>query len=267
MFEFRKNPVVSYIGVVAITLILEMILSGIIATVFNINETEPMAFIVVIVTTLIIAALYIYKFKFKTMFALSNFKLGIILVLPFVLFILANFLDSDLIIPPTLTLLGLCVLKGLAPGLSEEIIFRGIFVSYMMKVFKSPKKIIGAALIPAVLFGLIHVANVFVGAPLDVSIFQAVYAFGVGVLFSAVYLRTGNLWVPIIMHTIADFVAFCHASMMEGMGVLSGSLVLDLPTVYMLIVIVIVIAFGLYYIRPAKHDEILELWEEKWSLN
>ena len=65
------------------------------------------------------------------------------------------------------------------------------------------------------------------------------------ILFSAVYLRTGNLWVPIIMHTIADFVAFCHASMMEGMGVLSGSLVLDLPTVYMLISVVSVQIFSL----------------------
>lgn len=56
----------------------------------------------------------------------------------------------------------------------------------------------------AAIFGLAHAANVFVGADPGITVFQVCYAFALGVFLAGIVVRTGNLWVPILIHGLTD---------------------------------------------------------------
>lgn len=84
-------------------------------------------------------------------------------------------------------------LMALGAGLSEELLFRGVFQSGLEKFLP----VIAAILLSNIVFGLLHMRT-------------ALYAFiagGVGVYFGVLYAMTGNLLVPIVAHTLYDAVA------------------------------------------------------------
>ena len=85
---------------------------------------------------------------------------------------------------------------GLATGIVEEIIFRGIIMGCLEKRFNI--KI--AVLIPSVLFGLLHI----IGNDLDfASIVQLLIAGSiVGILFSLITYESNSIWNSAIIHAI-----------------------------------------------------------------
>lgn len=262
MTKIMEKPIPSFIIVMIISFIIFTIISAILTPIFNIivpsNGPIPGLIFGAIITSII----YVYIFKIKDFFSFSKFNLAFILACPLILYILVSLFDSNLTIPTVNTLL-IGILLGLGPGVSEEILFRGILISYLMKFFKNSKAIYGVLIFSALLFGLIHVTNVFVGAPLDSSIFQAFYTFSMGIILGAVYLRTGNIWIPIIFHSLIDIIGisfFNNQSMIIQTG-----FVFDIVSILTIIVSIICIVLGLYYVRSAKHEEILEVWEEKWA--
>ena len=74
----------------------------------------------------------------------------------------------------------------------EEVFFRGIVFRRLSLRFKTTT----AAVVSSVIFGLMH----FGGS----SMF---HAFLVGVLFCYIYARTQNIWVPIILHGLGNFLS------------------------------------------------------------
>ena len=143
---------------------------------------------------------------------------------------------------------------GLGPGIMEEAAFRGLPGSNLLRLWREEEKLPAVAVLTAALFGLVHVANAFSGAGVAAVLVQAVYSFGAGVVFAAVYLRTGNLLPAILVHTLVDFTAF-----------LNGHAMVELPPVTAVTLGLVFAALGLYYIRPEKRGEILRLWEDKWN--
>lgn len=89
---------------------------------------------------------------------------------------------------------------GLAAGMVEEMIFRGIIMGCLEKKFG----IIIAMTVPSVLFGLLHI----VGNDLDViSIVQLVIAGSiVGILFSLISYESNSIWNSAIVHGIWNMV-------------------------------------------------------------
>ncbi|NSS93214.1 CPBP family intramembrane metalloprotease [Enterococcus faecalis] len=88
----------------------------------------------------------------------------------------------------------------------EEIITAAMAIivySYAEKSFDSRMSWILAALISAVLFGLMHY-GVY-----DGNIFQCVFVIGIGRLpFTYAWRKTGSLWGGILAHVIYDFILF-----------------------------------------------------------
>ena len=81
----------------------------------------------------------------------------------------------------------------------------------------------------------------------------------------AVYLRTGNLLIPIFMHGIYDYMCFVTDPTLE-----EGIMANDVATgALILAVLVDVIAgiWGLYLLRPAKRAEIHAIWDDKWGVD
>ena len=85
-----------------------------------------------------------------------------------------------------------------------------------------------------------------------------------GIFFIAVYLRTGNILIPIFMHGIFDYMCFVTDPTLEN-GIMVNDVAMSalIPAV---LVDVIAGIWGLYLLRPAKIAEIYTILNDKWSL-
>lgn len=101
-------------------------------------------------------------------------------------------------------LIWLFALDCLGIGLLEELLFRGILQSLLFDVFKK-KRVIFAVFVNSLVFGAWHLVNLFAGAGIGDTLLQVGYSFLIGGMLSAVFLRTGNLWVCVFLHALFDF--------------------------------------------------------------
>lgn len=98
-------------------------------------------------------------------------------------------------------------------AIMEEIYLRGLLQNIIEKWFgKRKNAALYAVLIASALFGFGHIFGAF-GQPVITIICKAVWAAALGVYFGAVYVRTRNLWVPIILHFAVDLcgIPFCFS--------------------------------------------------------
>lgn len=90
---------------------------------------------------------------------------------------------------------------SLLVGFAEEGFFRGLTLRILL-----PKGIWPAVLLSSLFFTVIHLANLFAGLPWSYVAGQLLLAFGSGVLFAAVCLRTGSIWPGILLHAARDVI-------------------------------------------------------------
>lgn len=187
---------------------------------------------------------------------------GMLLVLPalaYVAYTFANALLNKSVPNPLLQAL----LAGIAPGVTEELVFRSIPISNWMRVDGNESGIIPCTLTTALVFGLVHCANGLMGAPASTAVFQSFYATCLGILFAAVFLRTGSILPTIIMHALIDVASMLFMDLSAN-GIITEELTIG-PEFFIVIVISLACAaFGLYLLRPEKRTEIVKLWNRKW---
>jgi membrane protease YdiL (CAAX protease family) len=127
----------------------------------------------------------------------------------------------------------------LLTGISEEAIFRGLFVRAFLPLGKWQ-----AVLIPAVLFGAAHFIQSLGGLmTLQDNLVQIAEALIFGILYGAVRLRINNIWPLIILHALGDL--FYATS-----GMLNGAYgMTDIPLPYFLIMWTIELLAVVYLMR------------------
>ena len=107
-------------------------------------------------------------------------------------------------------------------GLVEEIVFRGVIQGYLRK--NHPERSYHfSCFLSASLFALCHLTNLEYTASYTVII-QVVYAFFMGLLFSALLIRTNNVWLLGIVHGLLNsMVTGCETNdhLMSGNGTIS----------------------------------------------
>ena len=89
------------------------------------------------------------------------------------------------------------VLMAIGAGVSEELLFRGVFQTWMTTI--APVAV--AIIVSNIVFGLLHMRTVL----------YAVIAGCVGVYLGVLYEITGNLLTPIITHMLYDAIALDYA--------------------------------------------------------
>ncbi len=171
------------------------------------------------------------------------------MIWPWLLF-LALFAASALnagLPPASVTLFILA--NTLLVGWSEEVMFRGIWLRGLFRSFGIWVAILGSSLI----FGAIHVLNVFLTGDLRGALLQAGAAFLSGVFLAAVRLRTGSLWTGIVLHGLWDAGTFLVAAGATTAAAAPaapttlgdyGSIVMSLP----------LFLLGLVFLRHAGRD-------------
>ncbi len=123
--------------------------------------------------------------------------------------------DVSHILPPESTM----ILEAISQGLFEEIIWRGIILTILMKKYSLRTSIA----INTVLFALAHLINLLAGQPLIVMLGQLVFVL-IGTPFLAlIFVKTNSLIPGIIIHYSIDAFQnlFLYPLMLPGADILS----------------------------------------------
>lgn len=132
------------------------------------------------------------------------------------------------------------LLSGLEAGIAEELLFRYAFLTILLAVFQNFRfKIFWASLISSLCFGLLHLSNISAGQDLPNTINQVIFAFGMGLLMSGIYLYTNLFYLPVFFHTLLDTLAFTTS------GELMTGKVTSLDNVFTIIEALIFVAIAL----------------------
>jgi len=148
----------------------------------------------------------------KNTFRFKDMGKGFLLAWVGILFAIAVFFmsllqlpENSLIAPAPLPLFA-SVFVTLTTGAFEEILTRGLVLGILLRMMNTTKKgILTACVFSSMFFGLAHFFNIWsVGAVLPV-VAQVINATATGLFFSALFLRTGTLWMPILIHALMNF--------------------------------------------------------------
>ncbi len=251
----------SYLALVLMPLMglfFEFLIAGVLQSVFP-EAAEKYHLDAVGVVIAAVVCLLIFKGWFKGEFtgclSFKNLKMGLLLLIPTLVFIIINLTEINY---SSLTLKDILVafFVSLAPGISEEVNFRGLSGSNYMRVHPDGRRLPLIATLIGLLFGASHLTNLSAGAAVDKTLLQVFYAAGVGVLYAAVFFRTGSLIPGIFSHWVVDFTSFMTPG---GSGALTTA-----DIIRGIVLGTVMAAFGYWYIRKSKREEIKKVWAEKW---
>jgi membrane protease YdiL (CAAX protease family) len=85
-------------------------------------------------------------------------------------------------------------------AVAEESIFRGIILQTLL-----PQGVLRAVFLSTLIFALLHVGTLFAGLPWEYVLGQVLSAFGGGLAYAVMRVRTGSIWPAIMLHGLADF--------------------------------------------------------------
>lgn len=115
----------------------------------------------------------------------------------------------------------LVLINALTAGIFEEAVFRGGLLYLLLKKmshYKNPPLI--AALVSSLVFGCAHLENLFfTGQTWNATLQQVFTAAILGLIFAIIYLRTGSLIYPIILHFLNDAVSFFQTDNLNNTSV------------------------------------------------
>ena len=260
--KIMNRPILALILMPLFCMLISTIFGGIIDSIGQSYNPDYIGGAGVAIGALVTLAIYKKWFKgeFEGNLTTRNLGKGLLLVAPAIVFFIMNLFDLDFS-TVTAGAVILAVLEGAGPGIMEEVAFRGLSGSNFMRVWRDEKKFVLIVTLTSILFGASHLFNIIAGAGGAISLVQAIYAFGFGVLFCAVYFRSGTLWPTMIMHTLIDASAFLNPGFT---GVLEDS-GFDPQMIYLALIGIAFGALGYYYIRPAKRAEMIDIWSRKWA--
>lgn len=152
-------------------------------------------------------------------------------------------------------LLGILELIGI--GIREEVLYRGIIGNTLfLKYAKDKNGLWFAVIVSALIFGGIHITNIFFGVKLMGLIAQVAAAFGAGLLLAAIYLRGGNIWILILIHGINDAAPYLKPKFTVTTATEIDAVSSQNPLGAVLI-IVIYTCLALFLLRKSKQPAIL----------
>ena len=145
-------------------------------------------------------------------------------------------------------------------GMNEEVIMRGIVLNLFADCFSNTRRgVLAAIILSSMIFGAAHIPNVLSGVPLSSALIQALQATLLGVLFAAIYLRSGNLWICIIIHALVDFGGLM-ASGIFGNGDMTD-MIGNLSILNLVVTVPLFLIPCIVLLRKSKLDEIVEMRE------
>lgn len=128
-------------------------------------------------------------------------------------------------------------------GFAEETIFRGLIFTTLL-----PTGTIPAVFMSSLFFAAPHLLNIVGGIWNPAfAVADSVTAFGIGITFAAIRLRTGSIWPLVGLHALFDF---CSLIVLGGIDVKAQSAQSLFTSVFFGVVFVV---YGLFLLRNGKY--------------
>ncbi|MDO4594395.1 MAG: type II CAAX endopeptidase family protein [Tissierellia bacterium] len=210
--------------------------------------------IIFVVPLIIFICIYI-KLKSEKSF-IGDVKKSIIMSLPLIavqaVFLFNIYLGIKNRSSISLKVLILIILVNLCVGFFEEIVYRGIIFSILLKKFRTK----AAIFISSLFFGLAHFSNLVNNPKLiNSTISQVIYAFMIGVFLCSIYINTKSLLGCCLIHFLVDFMSILLMNFYPA----TADVTADKTLIESIISIVIVLPsfiFGLLYIKKYRKKNI-----------
>ena len=147
-----------------------------------------------------------FIFRQRGVRATLRAALPIFLVYGYLLVVYLNVLDND---PATQWKSDLEIFQGilllLGIGIREEVLYRGVITNAIARKYGSNTKGLWiTALSSGAMFGAMHLSNAFYGVSFAGALTQAIGCVAGGILYCAIYLRGGSIWVVALLHSLKD---------------------------------------------------------------
>lgn len=142
-------------------------------------------------------------------------------------------------------------------GFIEESLFRGLILNmFAKKYINKPYGILKILIFPSIIFGTIHLVNIFINVNIQNAILQATIAFFIGILLNAIYLRGGNIFVLILIHAIIDASGMFETLFTQENVTISDSI--NNISYATLLYIPIYLLLTIFLLRKSKLNEVKE---------
>lgn len=227
----KRNLLLTFlvvIGIVIVNLLTGKIFDGLANTYLAEFLNELKAVALGVLGAFILKKMWIYR-RFDPVL----FKKGWTAAIPLLLLLLLGTVNN-LMSKPSITAgpadILYFVLMMVCVGVFEETVFRGLLQNAFHEFFGEDT--VGHVLLAVVCggfcFGAVHLTNALrPGVDFRSAATQALGAVGAGMLFCAVYFRTGkNLWYNMLLHALNDALSFIQSGGLSGANsdaVISGS--------------------------------------------
>ena len=156
------------------------------------------------------------------------------------------------------------IMMSITAGLFEETAFRVYPVSVFLRGKRKESDIMKGVIFISAIFGVFHLGNMLGGAGLGVSILQVCATFASGMLFAALYIRTGSIIPSMILHGLHDFVCFLDPAAVNESGIVIADLTTDL-VVNESVMFAANLAMAIFILRPSVRKDIVAIWDKKWG--
>lgn len=221
------------ISVCILSVIFSPVLVGI--SILTANMTPSGSLTILTIAKLVLSGIVIWLMRKMQAFNINDFNfgkmkkgvfltcVGSVFVIIGLLYIFVQLPENRFIAPNPLDFLILALSQLIGVGIFEEVLYRGLISKILLKKLGHSKRgKINACVISSVIFGMVHITNIIdiainaehlsVGVILPV-VSQIIFATAFGLLNVALFLRSGTLWIPILIHGVGNlliqtFVAF-----------------------------------------------------------
>lgn len=150
----------------------------------------------------ILVIYYLKKKNLLSYYGLNDLKKlnhkNLLYYLPMAIMVLSNLIFGISVNYSTGQII-LISISMLGVGFSEEILFRSFLIRTLEKINKKL-----AIILPSVIFGLLHLVNLFGGAGLLETMSQVLYASFVALAFSLFFVKTNNVIPCMITHVLVN---------------------------------------------------------------
>ncbi len=262
------HPILSMILMPVVLFAFITSVGDIVRALLGISSSHLISAVGEITAAVIVLALHQFWFRNELhhFFSAKNFGRGLLIgfgVMGVPLILLVMRIVSITLGETKIGNVGLALIYGLAPGIGEEVIFRIIPISIAMR--SRNKNVITIVLVvTSLIFGLGHSVNLLAGADPMQTLLQVIYATALGLTFAAIYLRTGNIWITIFIHTLTDFTSYIALDTQEAGGVLADKA--EMATIIGLSVLsVIFFINALIAFRKSQREKIPAVWDRIWG--
>ena len=245
-------------------ILIDLFLHGVSALLNLLPDLLPLKFLSQTILIAIPIAI-VFLFGFRGAFQRKNFFRGVFCGLPYIVWysiVMALLLAKNLKNPEATLqpwdLILYSLFSILCVGIREECIYRATIQNIVAKKYaNSVKGIWITAIVGSFIFGIMHAGNFFTttAAPSSIAL-QIISAMFSGLVLSSIYLRSGNLWVVILIHTLIDVAGLMPFSLF---GVTLDDSLSKLAWDWTrLIFWAIDIGIAVFLLRPSKCKQICE---------